>query len=221
MCSVIGCGQKHYGRGFCRKHWWELPATRSCTVSGCAREHKAKGLCSKHYDAQPWVRAKNSKRQAAKVVARRMVDPAFRIKDNAKHGALRAKRLKTDPAFKIEYASKRRVQNRVYKTGRLAVDSLFKFKENIRCLILCSLKSRGFRKDTKTAEILGCSFEQVVGHTGWRPGLEIHHIKPLYLAKTEEDVIRLNHYTNLTALKPQAHDLWHKLHDRILMGRAA
>ena len=98
-------------------------------------------------------------------------------------------------------------------------DKLFKLKGNIRCLIYQSLKRNGFSKRSKTYEILGCTFEEfklyleskfepwmnwdnrgsVNGKppTGENQCWDIDHIKPSSIATTEEEVIKLNHYTNL------------------------
>ena len=83
--------------------------------------------------------------------------------------------------------------------------------------------SRGFRsvclkKDIKSIDCLGCSWEEFQDHiqsqfydraeTGEKMTFENHgyygwhldHIIPISSAKTEEDVIRLSHYTNFQPL---------------------
>jgi hypothetical protein len=64
ICSVEGCGRRHAGRGFCKKHhkeWtrknWEEPR-KICSMDGCDKRHDAKGLCRYHYQkiARPRVR---------------------------------------------------------------------------------------------------------------------------------------------------------------------
>ena len=71
---------------------------------------------------------------------------------------------------------------------------------------------RGFTtKSKKTIEILGCSFEEFKIHLeskfdnkmNWlNQGTYWHmdHIIPISSAKTEEEVYRLNHYTNFQPL---------------------
>lgn len=108
-----------------------------------------------------------------------------------------------------------------YVTRKLETDILYKIKHYIRCSINQSLIKKGFTKKCKTYEILGCSYEEFKAYiesrfeswmnwnnrgnwdgipkkinTAW----DIDHIIPLSTAKTEEDVIRLNHYTNLQPL---------------------
>lgn len=100
-------------------------------------------------------------------------------------------------------------------------DPFYKLKDSIRNRIRASMKSKGFSKNNKTLEILGCSFEEFKLHMenqfeDWmtwdnhgnpKDGIlepnktwDIDHIEPIITAKTEDDIIRLNHYTNLQPL---------------------
>jgi hypothetical protein len=101
-------------------------------------------------------------------------------------------------------SNKRRVK-------RLKSDSLYKITHNIRSLILVSFKNQFTTKSKKTIEILGCSFEEFKIHLeskfdenmNWdNQGSYWHmdHIIPISSAETEEDVYRLNHYTNFQPL---------------------
>lgn len=101
---------------------------------------------------------------------------------------------------------------------RMETDTLYSLSHIIRSLIYKSLNRSGFTKKSKTHEILGCSFEDFVIHLeskfeNWMNwdnrgiyngeinyGWDIDHIIPISSAKTEDDVIRLNHYTNLQPL---------------------
>ena len=71
-----------------------------------------------------------------------------------------------------------------------------------------SFRNGGYTKNARAAEILGCDWGFLMAHIerqfdkgmAWaKKGSEIHidHIVPLATAKTEEDVTRLNHFTNL------------------------
>lgn len=82
---------------------------------------------------------------------------------------------------------------------------------NVRSRIRISFQVSRWNKNNKTKDILGCDYQTLFDHINskftegmsWdRIGNEIHidHIIPLSSAKTEEDVIRLNHYTNLQPL---------------------
>jgi hypothetical protein len=87
---------------------------------------------------------------------------------------------------------------------------LFKASSAIRCAISISIKKKGFKKNSKTGEILGCSFPKFkesiehqftkgmtwLNHGEW----ELDHKVPMALAKTKEEVIKLNHYSNFQPL---------------------
>lgn len=93
-------------------------------------------------------------------------------------------------------------------------DPLYKLKTNISSLFRNSLKKRNFKKTSKTATILGCTFQELHNHLkntfeenyGIPFGLidtsilHIDHIIPVSSAKTEEELLKLNHYSNLQYL---------------------
>lgn len=101
---------------------------------------------------------------------------------------------------------------------RYSSDPLFRIKLNVKNNIRKSFKRYAFTKNSSTFKILGCSYEEFKTHleTKFEPwmswdnyglyngtekyGWDIDHIIPLASAETEEDVIRLNHYTNLQPL---------------------
>jgi hypothetical protein len=99
---------------------------------------------------------------------------------------------------------------RVYSKKRKLIDHLYKLKCSIRTLILMSIKGNGYKKKSKTNEYLCCSFEEFKTHLelqfkdgmNWQNQGEWHldHIYPISLAKDEEELIRLNHYTNFQPL---------------------
>ena len=88
----------------------------------------------------------------------------------------------------------------------------------IRTAISNSLKRNGYSKKTRTFNILGCTFDEFKIHieSQFEPwmtweihglyngelnyGWDIDHIIPLSSAKTEEEIIKLNHYTNFQPL---------------------
>lgn len=97
-------------------------------------------------------------------------------------------------------------------------DLLFYITCKTRTLIKNSLKRCFTPKSKKTSDILGCSFEEfkLYLESKFEPwmtwdnyglyngelnyGWDIDHIIPLSSALSEEDVIKLNHYTNLQPL---------------------
>lgn len=97
-----------------------------------------------------------------------------------------------------------------YITERRKEDPLFACKCHIKSLIVSSIQRKGFRKRSRTAEILGCSLDEFIVYIErqFLPGMtwenrgewHIDHIVPLSTAKTEADVIALNHVSNLRPL---------------------
>lgn len=95
--------------------------------------------------------------------------------------------------------------------GHRKKNPIAKFKHNVRNLITASLKKHGYLKNSPTHEILGCDFDTFIKHierqftdgmTWDKVGTDIHidHIIPLATATTEQEVIALNHHTNLRPL---------------------
>ena len=94
---------------------------------------------------------------------------------------------------------------------KLNSDPLFKLKHNIRSSILKAFVRNGFSKNsTNTTTILGCTFEELSSHLesqflegmSWdnRGEWHIDHIVPSTFGQTEEEIILLNHYSNLRPL---------------------
>jgi hypothetical protein len=97
-----------------------------------------------------------------------------------------------------------------YVSYKRKTDDLYKLSSNIRTLIGNSIKGNGYTKKSKSNEILGCTFEEFKTHIekqfkegmNWEERYKWHldHIYPVSLAKTEEEIIKLNHYTNFQPL---------------------
>lgn len=98
--------------------------------------------------------------------------------------------------------------NREYRRNRISNDPLFRLRTRMRTLIWTSLKNGGYTKDSKTNDILGCSYEELLEHLndnkyGFIYGddnLDIDHIIPSSRATSKEELIELNHYSNLQLL---------------------
>lgn len=109
----------------------------------------------------------------------------------------------------------------IYRKNRCSIDQLFKLTCIIRSVTSKAITNAGYFKNNKTKEILGCSYEEFKLHLeskfeswmNWnnygnpKDGIlelnktwDIDHIIPLSSAKTEEDIIKLSHYTNLKPL---------------------
>jgi hypothetical protein len=114
--------------------------------------------------------------------------------------------------YRKKYFKINKDYNKNYFKNRSEKEPIFKFKRCVRTLIIMSFKrsKNQFRKNTKTENILGCKIEDfktyiqskftkgmtLENHGEWH----LDHIIPLATAKTEEDIIRLNHYTNFQPL---------------------
>jgi hypothetical protein len=105
----------------------------------------------------------------------------------------------------------RKKLKREKRKERYQIDSIYRLKERLRKSIRDSFKRRGKRKDGyRTHSILGAEIHVVYEHFEslfvdgmcWENMGEWHidHIIPLSTAITEEDVVRLCHYTNLQPL---------------------
>ncbi len=97
-------------------------------------------------------------------------------------------------------------------------DEVFRFDKLTRGLITNSFNRKGLRKNSKTENIIGCSINDFMLYieSKFEPwmtyenrglyngelnyGWDIDHIIPISSAETTEDIIRLNHYTNLQPL---------------------
>ncbi len=103
--------------------------------------------------------------------------------------------------------SERQKNNVLYRLRRMCSNAI---KEGFR--------RKGYTKKTKTYQILGCSFEELKSHieSKFEPwmkwenqglyngtenyGWDLDHIIPISSAATEEEIIKLNHYTNFQPL---------------------
>ncbi len=130
----------------------------------------------------------------------------------------KANYLKTDKANRRitakawEFRNKDRLLDakREYSRAKYASNPRYRLSLNISTLIRVSLIEKGFSKIGRTHEILGCDWEFFKTHIekqftkgmSWdnRSEWQIDHITPLATAKTEAEVIALNHFTNLRPL---------------------
>ena len=97
-----------------------------------------------------------------------------------------------------------------YRKSRMSVDPVYKAAIRIRSLINIKIYCQGYTKKSRTFEILGCTYEffkeyiesQFTKGMSWDNHGEWHldHKIPIATAATEEDVIRLNYYSNFQPL---------------------
>lgn len=89
-------------------------------------------------------------------------------------------------------------RNKQYYRRRLKNDSLFKLTAQIRTRINNDLKRFLYSKNSSTSELLGCTFEEFFKYLGPKPEgkYDKDHICPCAQAQNEEELIKLQHYTN-------------------------
>jgi hypothetical protein len=111
--------------------------------------------------------------------------------------------------YKVNNREKYNAYQRKYRQARRKNDPMFRFLNSTRVRLARVLK--GLKKSKHTTEILGCSLEFFKSHLesqftsgmNWQNygnGPEkwnVDHRIPLAMAKTQEDIEKLCHYTNL------------------------
>lgn len=120
--------------------------------------------------------------------------------------------------YQKKYRERNKKTRNLKEKNRKSIDVLYKLKTHMRTMLSNSFRRKGYTKKSKTFNILGCSHEEFKlyleskfeswmnwdnrGLYNGQPdyGWDIDHIIPLDTAKSEEDVIRLNHYCNLQPL---------------------
>jgi hypothetical protein len=101
---------------------------------------------------------------------------------------------------------------KLYNAKRRQSNMLIKLHKDIRSLIYHSLRNRNLPKTSKTTTIVGCSIELLKNHLEYSfwlnygrypthdDKLHIDHIIPVSTVTTEDELIKLNHYSNLQYL---------------------
>lgn len=120
--------------------------------------------------------------------------------------------------YKKDNKEKLKEYNKLYWEERLKIDPLFRIKVILRKRMSYIFRNKKVSKNSKTEEIIGCTFEEFKifiesKFESWMTwdnygkyngelnyGWDIDHITPLSSVNTEEDIIKLNHYTNLQPL---------------------
>lgn len=179
-------------------------------------QKEAKRIYRKKYYEENKERLNHNKKEYRK-------NNKVKISEHNKKWLADNKVKRTEYKKKFYQENKERIQkyDNEYRQTKIKTDPKFKIKESIRKSIIKSLKAKNFTKTSKTHEIIGCSFEEFKIHIesqwenwmNWdnygnpKDGIlepnktwDIDHIIPLATAITEEDIIKLNHYTNLQPL---------------------
>lgn len=109
------------------------------------------------------------------------------------------------------YKAENRQKCTDYERNKRHNDPVYRFRSSFTCLISGYLRKKGYKGSKKTWEVVGCDFETFLKYIsnlfedgmtlenyGHRDGCwNIDHIIPINTANSDEDIERLNHYTNL------------------------
>jgi hypothetical protein len=120
---------------------------------------------------------------------------------------------KKNKAENPEYAERQKGYDRKRKQlKRASGDELFNFVETLRGRTKDAFTNKGYTKKSKTFELLGCDQLTLFEHFELRfqegmtwenhsfEGWHVDHVIPLASANTEEELIKLCHFTNLQPL---------------------
>jgi len=139
-------------------------------------------------------------------------DPVYAEKYNEKH------RKKSRKRYHSMSTEEKRIERRKKEEKKRESDPLYVIKKRVSTLIRNSISRKGYSKESRTYEILGCSYEEFIEYIesqfeDWMSwdnhgkyngeynyGWDFDHIIPKVVAETEEDIIKLNHYTNFQPL---------------------
>jgi len=146
---------------------------------------------------------------------RKKLDPAIHKEILRAYGKLyrdshREEVRASQKRYRDSHKEERNAYARAYTKKRYRNDPVYKLTNSVRTTILKGFCKLGYSKNKRTHEILGCPFNHFVtyienqlkegmtleNHGAW----QLDHMVPISLAKTVEDVIALNHYSNFQPL---------------------
>ena len=135
---------------------------------------------------------------------------AYNEKNREVINARQREYAKANPEKIKGYSIRNRDHINKYQREKRRNNPVFRLADNVRRRTNYAIRNGGYSKKTSTVEILGCDWETLKSHLekqfvdgmNWENfgEWEIDHIIPYASATTEEDVIRLSHYTNLQPL---------------------
>lgn len=171
--------------------------------------------CSKEitFARKDKIKKYNEEHRKEKSIYNKRYNDRHREERIEKQRQYRKENKEKEKEYKDKNKEKMATYHKQYQKQRMANDDLYNFKQTIRSTINQSFKRRKLSKKHKTEEIVCCSLEQLKEYLyktffenyGYeydgKEDVHIDHIIPLVTANTEEEVIKLCHYTNLQLLK--------------------
>lgn len=112
---------------------------------------------------------------------------------------------------RMRYNRENREKRSAYERNKRQSDPVYRFRSSSTSLISQYLRKYGYKGGKRIWEVIGCDFNSfleyitsqfkegmTIENYGHKDGCwNIDHIIPICTAKTDEDLERLNHYTNL------------------------
>ena len=107
---------------------------------------------------------------------------------------------------------------KTYEKNRSKKDILYRIERYLHNLLNCSLREKNYTKKSRTYDVLGCTYEEfkIYIESKFEPwmnwdnyglyngeecyGWDYDHITPRSFAKSEDELIKLFHYTNFQPL---------------------
>ncbi len=169
-----------------------------------ANPHKARETMAKYRLEFP------EKVAAAKKAARERKIEQYKAAARKSYHDNREERLKKFAEYRKKNRAVVSERNVKYVRERMKRDPIFRLTYTMRNRIFQACKDQRIAKKSKTLEMLGCEWSTLKERMEamFQPGMtwgnygkwHIDHIIPLVLAKTEDQLARLCHYSNLQPL---------------------
>ena len=142
----------------------------------------------------------------------------YRDSNKDKRKVYRESIAEENKIYQKNYRKANKEKRKLTHLKRIEEDLVYAISVKVRSLISKRIKSGGFTKKSQAHEILGCSYDEFKAYleSKFEPwmtwdnrglyngkfnyGWDIDHIIPLCSAKTEEELLKLLHYTNCQPL---------------------
>jgi len=159
-----------------------------------------------------WEKAFNINKVSALNAARRRSENPLKFQEANRNWHKRKKQKNNQDrcVFSISSKERKKIQNKLYQKSRYSSDPLFAMMGRLRVRVRGFLKNSGHTKSSATKDIIGCEREDLRLHIesqfldgmSWenRGSWHIDHVVPLASAKSQDEIIKLCHYTNLQPL---------------------
>lgn len=195
--------------------------TKICNVCSIEKSITEFGIFHNNKKLRGYCKECEKEKRKHRDVAYR-VQNKDRIKTSAKNYKIKHKDVikEREKIYRETNKEKIREKNRNWR-NKIKNDPLYKTKFSVSKMIHKVIKRNGYSKKSKTNFILGCSYDEFKLYLeskfepwmNWdnygnpKDGIyepnktwDIDHIVPINKANSEEELIKLNHYTNLQPL---------------------